>query len=303
MSDIEQLNTQFGIPGRVAFVEGPGGLPVVEMVNGVGKTAVSLHGGHVLSYMPHDQASVLWMSQLAEFAPGKAIRGGIPVIWPWFGSHPSDSSKPSHGFARRQLWAVQGVEAAGDHRQLTLSLSDSPESRAIWPHHFLLTLQVTLDAALHVELTTSNTGRTPFVITQALHSYFTISEIKNIAITGLEQCAYLDQLDEMRRKRQPGAITFAEEVDRIYIETTGDCVLHDSGLNRSIRVAKRGSGSTVIWNPWVAKAQRMADFGDEEYRAMVCIETTNAADDQVTILPGEGYRLTAVISVEPYEKA
>ena len=299
MSDIAQLNAQFGVPGRVMFVEGRGGLPVVEMVNGVGKTAVSLHGGHVLSYEPNGQAPVLWMSQLAEFAPGKAIRGGIPVIWPWFGSHPSDSSKPSHGFARRQLWTVQGVEVSGERRRLTLSLSDSPESRAVWPYHFLLTLQVTLDTALHVELTTSNTGRTPFVITQALHSYFAVSHIDNIAITGLEQCAYLDQLDEMRRKRQLGVITFAEEVDRIYIETTGDCVLDDPGLNRKVRVAKRGSGSTVVWNPWVVKAQRMADFGDEEYQEMVCIETTNAADDQVTILPGEGHRLTAVISVEP----
>lgn len=299
MSDITQLNAQFGVPGRVMFVEGRGGWPVVEMVNGGGKTAVSLYGGHVLSYEPHGQAPVLWVSQRAEFAFGKAIRGGIPVIWPWFGSHPNDSSKPSHGFARRQLWAVQGVEVAGDSRRLTLSLSDSPESRVLWPHHFLLTLQVTLDTALQVELTTSNTGRTPFVITQALHSYLTVSHIANIAITGLEQCAYLDQLDEMRRKRELEAITFAEEVDRIYIETTGDCVLDDLGLNRKVRVSKRGSGSTVIWNPWIDKAQRMADFGDEEYQEMVCIETTNAADDRVTILPGEGHRLTAVISVEP----
>jgi D-hexose-6-phosphate mutarotase len=269
------------------------------MVNGLGKTAVSLQGGHVLSYEPHGQAPVLWVSQLAEFAPGKAIRGGIPVIWPWFGSHPHDSNKPSHGFARRQLWTVQGTRVTGEECQLTLALGDTPDSRAIWPHHFLLTLQVTLGASLLVELTTSNTGRTPFVITQALHSYFSVSQIGQIAITGLEQCAYLDQLDDMRRKRQLGPITFAEEVDRIYIETTGDCLLDDPGFGRKIRVAKRGSGSTVVWNPWLVKAQRMADFGDAEYREMVCIETTNAADDRVTILPGGGHRLTAVISVEP----
>lgn len=299
MNDITQWNEQFGVPGRLMFAAGPGGLPVVEMVNERGKTAVSLHGAHVLSYQPHGQAPVLWLSQLAEFAPSKAIRGGIPVIWPWFGSHPSDSSKPSHGFARRQLWGVQAAEVVDDRCQLTLTLTDSPESRAVWPHPFLLTLQVTLDTALRVELTTANTGDTPFVITQALHSYFTVSHIAHITITGLEQCAYLDQLDGMRRKRQLGAITFADEVDRIYIETTGDCLLDDPGLNRKIRVAKRGSGSTVVWNPWVAKAQRMADFGDEEYQEMVCIETTNAADDEVTVWPGEGHGLTAVISVEP----
>ena len=299
MNMIQELNEQFGVDQQIRFYAGQGGLPVVEMVNGFGKTAVSIYAGHVLAYQPHGQQPVLWVSQLAQYAKGKAIRGGIPVIWPWFGAHPSDAAKSSHGFARRLPWTVTAASASGEQRMVQLSLQDSADTRAIWPHSFQLTLTVILDQSLTVDLATANTGNTPFTITQALHSYFTVSNITQIAIEGLEQAAYLDQLDGMARKRQSGAITIGEEVDRIYVETTADCLIDDPAYNRKIRIAKQGSGSTVVWNPWVAKAERMADFGDDEYHGMVCIETTNAADDKVTILSGDGHRITAVISTEP----
>ncbi|MEM7111959.1 MAG: D-hexose-6-phosphate mutarotase [Chloroflexota bacterium] len=299
MNDIEQLNEQFGVDQQIRFYSGNGRLPTVEMVNRFGKTAVSIYAGHVLSYQPHDQEPVLWVSQLAQYSEGKAIRGGIPVIWPWFGAHPTDDTKSSHGLARRMAWEVVGTQASGDSRILRLSLTDNADTRAIWPYPFQLTLTVILDHTLTVDLAMANTGNTPFTITQALHSYFTISDVTQIAIHGLDQTAYLDQLDNMQRKRQSGPITIDEEVDRIYVDTTADCVIEDATLGRRIRIAKQGSGSTVVWNPWIAKAARMGDFGDEEYQGMVCIETTNAADDKVTILPGDGHRITAVISAEP----
>lgn len=299
MNELNLLNEQFGVADQIRFYEGAGGLPAVEMSNGFGKTAVSIYAGHVLSYEPFGQAPVLWVSQLAQYEAGKAIRGGVPIIWPWFGAHPSDSTKSSHGFARRSHWTVSSTHSAGTSRQLVLSLTDTAETRALWPHRFQLTLTITLNQTLTVELATANTGSTPFTMTQALHSYFHVGDINQIQIHGLEQSAYLDQLDNMQPKRQSGAITFAAEVDRIYIETTNDCIIADPVLGRRIRIAKKGSGSTVVWNPWIAKAQRMADFGDTEYQEMVCIETTNAADDKVTLMAGEGHRLTAVIGVEP----
>jgi D-hexose-6-phosphate mutarotase len=151
---------------------------------------------------------------------------------------------------------------------------------------------------LKVELIATNTGKEAFTCGGALHSYFHVSSISNVVIKGLEGCSYIDKVDESRRGVQEGSVTIDGETDRIYLEIDGDCLIEDNGLQRRIGIAKSGSRTTVVWNPWVDKARAMKDFGDQEYHSMVCVETANAAEDLITVAPGEAHRLQSIISVE-----
>ncbi|MCB0212872.1 MAG: D-hexose-6-phosphate mutarotase [Anaerolineae bacterium] len=299
MTDLATLNTQFGIDNHLVFTSGTGGLTVATINNRHAEAVVALHGGHVLSFQPHGHQPVLWLSEYSHYTLGKAIRGGIPVCWPWFANHPSDPGKPSHGFARTTLWTVIGSDTWADgSTQLRLELDDSAATQALWPYVFQLELVVTVGSALQVDLNVHNPGNEPFVCTDALHTYFSVSDITNVSVLGLEDVSYLDKVDNGALKTQQGPITFTTETDRIYLATTADCLIVDSAWQRRIRVAKQGSRTTVVWNPWIEKAQRMADFGDEEYHTMVCVETTNAADDVITVSPGGSHRLQTLINVE-----
>ncbi len=271
-------------------------MTIAEIRHPGGEATVALHGGHVLAFRPHGQQPVLWLSRQARFETGGPIRGGIPVCWPWFADHPSDKAKPAHGFVRTAVWAVSAAETLADgSTRLNLSTSDREETMKVWPHRFRLTIAVTVSDALRVGLMATNTGSEPFDCTGALHSYFNISAPASIRIKGLAEVAYLDKVDRMRRKLQDGDVSIDGETDRIYLDTTGACVIEDIGWQRRIDIAKTGSRTTVVWNPWVDKAAAMKDFGDDEYQTMVCVETANAHPDVVRLAPGESHTLEAVI--------
>lgn len=295
--DVAQLNKNFGAVGRIAFRAGPGGFPLAVMANKHGATEISLYGGQVLSYRPTGHLPVLFVSRNAIYAHGKPIRGGIPICWPWFGPHPDDSSRPMHGFARLLQWHLTTVEYGAENSEIRLCLLDDERTRAFWPHQFELTLRVVLDASLRIELTTLNTGNKPFVLTQALHSYFSVRQIMDISIRGLEG-AYYDNVTNENVRQQNGTILIRNEVDRVYVNTTSDCVINDPGLGRQILIGKRGSHATVIWNPWIDKSKRMTDFGDDEYTRMVCVETANARDDAVSIAPGQKHTLIQTLRTD-----
>ena len=298
-SDAKYLNDRFGIGDCVVFRSGPSGLPVAHIANPHATAAIAVQGGHVTEFQPRNEAPVLWVSAQSRFERGKAIRGGIPVCWPWFGAHPTDPDKPAHGFARTSLWTVRATSIlAGDVTQVRLGLADDNETRDLWPHAFDLQITIEVGIVLRVNLLTRNTGREGFAITDALHSYFRVGDVTGVSIRGLAGRAYLDEVDGMKRKVQDGPVTIGGEVDRIYLDTEDDCLIDDPKLNRTIRVTKRGSRSTVVWNPWAAKAARMKDFGDREYSEMVCVETANAAGDAVTVPPGGEHCLGAVIRAE-----
>lgn len=270
----------------------------IQLATDSGTAAVLCHGAHVTEYVPAGQRPVLWTSAMALFEPNKAIRGGIPVIWPWFGSHASDASKASHGVARTTAWQpvdLEPEEIVADTVQSKFELLPGVNSHPDVDGKFETTLLVTLGEALTVSLTTMNSGEWPFSYSVALHSYFAVGDVRQIKLTGLDRRAYIDQLDDNQRKIQFGSITIDQEVDRIYVDTPDTVEIHDPVWGRVIEVAKEGSLSTVVWNPWIDKAARMADFGDEEYLKMVCVETCNAADDSQTLLPGESQTLTTKI--------
>ena len=298
----ESLNATFAIADHLSFVTGPGGLPVAEIVNAHGKASISLYGGHVLSYQPDGHLPVLWRSAKSNYEIGKPIRGGIPVCWPWFGPHP-DESKPLHGFVRTSMWSVLATEITPDGAtRIKLGICSSDTTRAIWEHAFNLQITVTLGAELQIELRAENTGDQPFTCTGALHSYFAIGNISDIGVAGFDKGTYLDRLIG-EEKTQIGAIKFTGETDRAYLNTTTPAVIEDANLGRNIIVAKSGSRSTVVWNPGEAKAKKIADFGDEEYIKMVCIEPANInfSDiariniDPVTIAPGQSHSLAITI--------
>ncbi|MFA5241358.1 MAG: D-hexose-6-phosphate mutarotase [Sulfuricella sp.] len=296
---ISDLNQTFAIPGHVTFKEGPGGLTVAEVANALAESTIALQGAHVMTFTPRGQEPVVWLSKFAKFAPGKSIRGGVPICWPWFGPHATDATLPGHGFARTVMWDVLETRATPEGATfLRFGLVETDATRAQWPHASTVQLEVTVGAALRVELVTRNTGKEPFVLGEALHTYFHISDVAKMKITGLEGCDYLDKVGGTARKTQQGAIVIESEVDRVYLNTSADCLIEDSGLKRRIRVAGQNARSAVVWNPWVEKADKMGDFGPEGHRGMVCVETANAVENLVTVKPGEEHRLVAVYSTE-----
>lgn len=297
---LTDLNQTFAIPGHVTFKEGPGGLTVAEVANSQAESTLALQGAHIMTFTPRGQEPVVWLSKFAKFAPGKSIRGGVPVCWPWFGPHATDATLPGHGFARTVMWDVLETKAMDDGATfLRFGLIETEATRAQWPHASTVQLEVTVGKALRVELVTRNTGKAPFVLGEALHTYFHIGDVSKMKITGLEGCDYLDKVGGTARKIQEGAIVIESEVDRVYLNTSADCLIEDSGLKRRIRVAGQNARSAVVWNPWVEKADKMGDFGPEGHRGMVCVETANAVENVVTVKPGEEHRLVAIYSAEP----
>lgn len=299
MADIAVLNQKYGIAEKVRFKAGPGDLPFVELSCAHGDALVALQGGHLLSWIPRGEQPVIWLSKDAKFAPGKPIRGGVPVCWPWFGPHSHEENFPAHGFARTAPWQVIGTEDCGDGGvRLVLSLQQNDATRRYWPFSAELTMRISLGATLEIELITRNTGEAPITIAEALHTYIEVGDVRGIAIRGLEDCEFLDKVDDGNNKRQQGQVTIGGEIDRVYLNTVSDCLIDDPGLNRRIRIGKRGSRSTVVWNPWRAKAAKMGDLGEEGFLKMVCVETANAADNSVAIAAGDEHHLAVIYRVE-----
>ncbi len=296
LEDLQRLNRTHAVPGALSFEEGFGG--VVARLGSAGSEAVvALQGGQVLSYVPAGSTTgVLWLSPAAKLGTGKAVRGGIPVCWPWFGPH-AEPGKPAHGFVRAAPWTVTGAAASQEQTQLTLAFDATAVASELWPYQAQLMLTVAVGRSLKVTLTTANAGSCAIPLTEALHSYFAIGDIAEIGVSGLEARPYIDQLDAGRQKRQAGGIHFSSEVDRIYFDTTDTVTIDDPSLKRTIGVAKAGSRSTVIWNPWIEKGERLGDLGPEGYRRMVCVETCNAGPDIVTLAPGERHSLVQEIFV------
>lgn len=292
--NISELNQHFAIPGHVEFIEGPGGLPQIRIVNSAATAVISLYGGQVLSYHRNGDTELLFLSERAYYADGKAIKGGVPVCWPWFGADPTGQGGPAHGFVRTRLWTVGATtQPEPGLTRIELRLHDDDTTRTLWPHRFALSLVVTIGQTLDLELVTRNTGDQSFDITQALHTYFAVGAIGQVGVDGLDGCRYLDKVREFAGFEQSGTVVFDGEVDRIYQHVTQPLRINDPALGRRIDIACSGSATAVVWNPWQAISTAMQDLADDDYRRLVCVETANAADEVVTIQPGTQYCLAA----------
>lgn len=292
---IEQLNRDHGIAGQVEFIEGQGGFPFIRVNNAKASALISVYAGQVLSFRPAGRTDdLMFLSEQAYYQAGKAIKGGVPICWPWFGPDPEGKGRPAHGFVRNRMWDVieTGVAANGD-TQVVLGLTDTPETQAIWPHAFILALEITVGEALNLELVTRNMGSEAFSITQAFHTYFSVGDIHQTRVSGLEGRQYIDKVEGGQQKTQSGAVTISSEVDRIYLDVLNDILIHDAAMKRQIRIASQGSETAVVWNPWAKISAEMGDLQDDDYLRLLCVETTNAATDIITIQPDSEFRLVA----------
>jgi len=262
--------------------------PVYEIDHLTCKARVALHGAHVMSWRPQGEEEVLYLSPDAVYREGKAIRGGIPICWPWFNAHPTDPDAPSHGIARTRFWEMIGAEEDEEGVALRFAMADG-----IWKAE--VTVKAGLD--LEVSLESVNTTEIPIVVSGALHSYFSVSDIENVRVVNLEDADFLDTIGEPTMRKQKGAITFSGEVDAIY-DSAGKVLLVDDVSGRTILIEKGGSPSTVVWNPWAEKAVAMGDLPDEDYRKFCCIEAAIANDKAVIVMPGNSHVLSTRISVE-----
>lgn len=298
--NIEQLEHQFGIDGSVRFVMGAGGFPVIEINNGMARASVSVYSAQVLSFQPHNaSADLLFQNPVAFYQEGKAIKGGIPLCWPWFGPDPENLGRPAHGFVRTRYWSVAkvGTTQAGDTK-ISLVLEDSGETRELWPHRFSLELDITVGETLCLSLVTRNAGDQAFSITQALHTYFSVGAIDQLRINGLDGVAYLDKVDNGQQKQQSGAVVIDKAVDRIYTDVSSELLIEDAAFGRRIGITSSGSQTVVVWNPWTEGAAAMADLNNDAYEHFVCVETANAAADVVEIVPGGECCLRAAYRIE-----
>jgi D-hexose-6-phosphate mutarotase len=269
--------------------------PVLEIDHSSCKARVALHGAHVMEWQPAGHGPVLYCSPTAVLREGKAIRGGIPVCWPWFNAHPTDASKPAHGVARSRFWQLTGCRDEGESVELRFELKADDATRAIWDHDFHAIVEVRLGAELHVSLTSQNTGDTAFTETGALHTYLSVAEISHVEATGLEGATFLETAGGRRDTAvQEGAVRIEGEVDRIYASTETVAVCDGT---RTIFVHKHGSASTVVWNPGAEKAAKLGDMPADDYRRFLCVEAANAPGAEVTVAPGQHHVLRTRIAV------
>ncbi|XZE45894.1 D-hexose-6-phosphate mutarotase [Pirellulaceae bacterium SH467] len=277
--DAHQLQQSFGIDSALRFETHPSGL-----VQGIVQTESCdarffLLGGHVSHWQPTSTPwPVLFLSEQSSFAEGKPIRGGIPLCFPWFSAHPTDPSQPAHGLVRQVPWTLLESQVAdGTVRIVMEQFADE----------FLLRCKIGFGTILEVELDITNRALRTRDCEVALHTYFDIGAIEKVAIEGLEEIPYLDQLTRTVCPAEHGPIRFTRETDRIYQGVAERILLHDVERNRSISIDAGNSHSTIVWNPWIEKSKRMQDFGDEEFQRMCCIETASVRDHSMSIAPNE----------------
>ena len=297
--DTEELNDRFGIEGEIGFAELEGELPFAVISNKYAEADICLYGAHITGFRPRGQVDVLWMSPLSSFEEGKAIRGGIPVCFPWFGPHASDSSLPQHGFARISMWEVSETKSLSNGESyLSLKLSSSSKTKNYWPYDFMAEMIFIIGSRLTVSLRITNTSNENISYTAALHTYINLSGIENIAIEGLENTHYENQLDGARYVQKEKLLKITQAETRHYFDTESDCIIHDPFFSRSIRIKKTGSKCSTVWNPWAETCAAINDMPDNAFETFICLETVNKINNIIHLAPGEMHETTAILNVE-----
>lgn len=275
----------------VQVIPGNGGLAKLKITGRLAEAEIYLHGAQVTAWRPAGEDEVLFLSGQSKWEAGRAIRGGIPVCFPWFRAKADDAKAPAHGFVRTKSWELISIGQDGDSVVVTLTTESDKASRRWWPHEFRLVHRITVGEELRLELTMTNTGGTSLKFEEALHTYYRVGDVERIAVAGLDGVRFLDNMDGNREKRQSGGVYMTAATDNAYLETQGTLELDDPVLGRRIRIEKKDSDTTVVWNPWQEGAKKLADLADEEWREMACVEGSNILGSAVTLGPGEEHTL------------
>ncbi len=297
MQTLTELNETFAIPGALVFESCHGGLLCAHVTTEACTATIYLHGAHLAHWQPIAESPVLFLSKESVFAPDKAIRGGVPVIFPWFGQRTGERTDgPAHGFARTQVWDVTFAAISGNDLHLTLTLGPTDISRGYGYDNFRVAYEIIFGVDLTMRLSVANQSVKPLHFEEALHTYLHVKDAEAISIIGLGGAEYLDKVDGFKRKRQlEEVLRLTGPTDRPYLNTATTVTVDDPGFERQLVVSKKGSRTTVVWNPWAEGAANLADFGDNEWPGMVCIEAANAGENALTLLPGEAHTMESKI--------
>ncbi len=271
-------------------------MPALRLRASGSEALVFLHGAHVACFRTAEHGELTWLSPRAAFAPDKAIRGGIPICFPWFGPHPSEPTHPAHGFARTREFRFVGSEASGDNVTAELALDSDVGTLALFPHHFAARLRVTLGRELSVAFEVENTDAVAFDYELALHTYLAVSDVREVEIDGLASAIYADKVSgQSGLVEGPAPLRLSGETDRVYDSAARVSVLDGK---RRLLVDKTSSSTTVLWNPWQDKARRLADFGEDQWPRMLCVEAANTGAHRIHLPPQARHVTTTIISAE-----
>ena len=309
------MNSPKVVSDPVALVPGVmhldyAGYACLELRNVHGTALVSLHGGQVLSWIPAGQRDVFWLSPQAKPAPA-AIRGGVPVCWPWFGKQGMPQGAMQHGPVRNVTWKVVACQA-DDNGSLLLGLEPdrtAPGGDAVdaYARHLEVRLDIELGTALRMALSTHNSGPEPFALTQALHTYFAVGDVEQVQLQGVEGLRYDSRVDGTQGNLQVGAFQLQTLCDNTYaqtnLQTEHHYLLTDPAWQRQISLTTQGSQSAVVWNPGAEGAAAMADVPDAAWKDFLCVEAANAGPDVVVLAPGAQHHLQQTLSCQAWPSA
>ena len=275
---------------------GENGLRGLQVETPLCSALISLQGAQLLQFQATGKTPLLWLSEDAVFKPGKSARGGIPLCFPWFGTH-ADTDKPAHGFARHRLWALSSAQRDGGIITLELELQDDANTRKLWPYAFRAKQTLTLGKEITLTLAVKNRGDAPFQFTFAQHSYFPVSDITRTRVDGLEGHPYFDALQDWKViESEKDGIRFAAETDRVYEAASGHYRIVDEVAGTAITIASDDCKSAIVWNPWIEKNARMGDMGTDGWRGMLCVESGNTGSDRITLAAGEQRAFTLTLA-------
>lgn len=292
-----QLHRQFGLRGIAEVCEGDGGLTRVKITDSRAEGQMYLHGAHVTSWKPAGNDELLFVSSKSCWQEGQAIRGGIPICFPWFRAKIDDPHAPAHGFVRTKAWQLQSIAETEGGVAVTMFTASDDQTRRWWPAHFRLLHRVTFGSELTLELVCTNTGTTPLRFEEALHTYNRVEDVREARLQGLDGVHFLDNTDSNKEKTQLGDVPIASQTDNAYLNTQNAVDLVDPKLRRRIRLKKSNSLTTVVWNPWREAAARMPDLADREWTQFLCVEASNILGAAVSLAPGAEHRMAAVLSL------
>jgi len=298
-TDLASLQHRFAATNFLSFDQ-QGSLVRVHVTTRQATATIYLQGAHLTAWQPASQQPVIFLSRKSDFLPGKPIRGGIPIAFPWFAAdskpdridgHPG----PLHGFARVSEWTLSSAVRSGDNAMLMFNLDPNDLSRSLGFAQFNLKMVFTIGPTLTLAMTVTNTGDKPLPFEEAFHSYFAVTDIHEVTVTGLEHTGFIDKTDNMKRNPAAGApLTFTKFTDRVYNNTAATCTIRDGTVKRRIVIRKENSNTTVVFNPW----KELPDLGPWEWHEMVAVETANTAKNAITLASGANHTMRATISVE-----
>lgn len=295
-----ELNKSHEIPGVASVIAGNGGLAKVVVATPHATGEMYLHGGHVTSWRPAGSEEALYVSPNSLWQDGKAIRGGVPVCFPWFGDKDGDPTAPAHGFVRTREWKLESIAMEGGDAVVTMEIASQDNTNSWWPHEFRLQCRACFGPELRIDLLVSNQGKSSFSFEEALHAYFRVGDVERVLLQGLDATSFLDKTEHREQKTNYGELRFTGETDRVFLNTQTEIELEDPSLHRMLRIQKHGSITTVVWNPWEQKSAEMGDLGPGEWKNFACIEVSNVVPYPIVLDPGKTHVMSAVVSQAGY---